>query len=97
MAEIFTTVRPVAAIGGVLLLAFLVLLAMPQSRLREIVLPFVGWAVCALSVAFIAMPLDLVPDFIPFVGWTDDLVALAVAIGSAVTAINAGKERKQLK
>jgi uncharacterized membrane protein YkvA (DUF1232 family) len=83
--------------GTLLLIAFLILLAMPASRLREIVLPFVGWAVSALSIAFIAMPIDLIPDFIPVVGWADDLVALAIAIGSAVTAFNAGKERKQLK
>ena len=83
--------------GTLLLLAFLVLLAMPASRLREIVLPIIGWAVSALSVAFIAMPIDLIPDFIPVVGQADDLVALVIAIGSAVTAINAGKERKQLK
>jgi uncharacterized membrane protein YkvA (DUF1232 family) len=82
--------------GGILALAFLVLLAMPQSRLREIVLPFVGWAVAALSVAYIISPIDVVPDFLVGIGWVDDLVALAVAIGSAVTAINAGKSQKQI-
>jgi uncharacterized membrane protein YkvA (DUF1232 family) len=82
--------------GGMLMLAFLVLLAMPQSRLREIVMPFVGWAVCALSVAYVVSPIDLVPDFFVGVGWVDDLVALAVAITSGMAAINAGKSHKQI-
>jgi uncharacterized membrane protein YkvA (DUF1232 family) len=82
--------------GGILALSFLVLLAMPQSRLREIVLPFVGWAVAALSALYIVSPIDVVPDVFVGIGWVDDLVALAIAIGSAMAAINAGKGQKQL-
>jgi hypothetical protein len=82
--------------GTALLIAFIVLLAMPQSKLREIVLPFIGFAVSALSIAYIFMPLDVVPDFIPIAGGADDLAALAIAIASARTAWNAGKAQKQI-
>ena len=76
-----------------LLLALLVLLSLPQSKLKEIVLPFVGWAIAALSVAYIVSPLDVLPDFIPIIGWADDLAALAVGIASALSAMNAGKKQ----
>ena len=96
MTEIFSTIRLIAVLAVVLLLGFLVLLSLPQSKLKEIVQPFVGWAIAALSVAYIVSPLDVLPDFIPVVGWADDLAALAVAIASAVSAMNAGKGAKQL-
>jgi uncharacterized membrane protein YkvA (DUF1232 family) len=93
MTEIFSTIRLMAILGGGLLLALLVLLSLPQSKLKEIVLPFVGWAIAALSVAYIVSPLDVLPDFIPVVGWADDLAALAVGIASALSAMNAGKKQ----
>lgn len=96
MSEIFATIRLMAVLAGVLLLAFLVLLALPQSKLKEIVQPFVGWAIAALSLAYIASPLDILPDLIPVIGWTDDAAALVMGVASAVTAVSAGKAAKQL-
>ena len=93
MTEIFSTIRLMAILGGGLLLALLVLLSLPQSKLKEIVLPFVGWAIAALSVAYIVSPLDVLPDFIPVIGWADDLAAVAVGIASALSAMNAGKKQ----
>lgn len=93
----FESLRLAMFCGTVLVLAFIVLLALPQSKLREIVLPFVGWAVAALSVAYAASPLDVLPDFIPVIGWVDDLVALIVGIGSILTLVLVGKGQKQLR
>lgn len=82
--------------GTLLMLAFMVLLAMPQSRLREIVLPFVGWAVAALSAAYVLSPIDVMPEAIlgPF-GAADDVIALALGIASGWTAYHAGHTAKQ--
>jgi uncharacterized membrane protein YkvA (DUF1232 family) len=92
MTGIFDTLRLLIVCGSWLLIAFLVLLAMPQSRLREVVMPFVGWGVSALSVAYILMPVDVMPEaFFGPAGLIDDAVALAVAIGSGMAASNAHK------
>lgn len=96
MTEIFSTIRLLAMIGGGLLLALLILLSLPESRLKEIVQPFVSWAVAAFSVGMILSPIDAIPDLIPVVGWADDAVALVVAVASAMAAMNAGKGTKQL-
>jgi uncharacterized membrane protein YkvA (DUF1232 family) len=84
--------------GTVLTLAFLVLLALPQSKLRDLIMPFVGWSVAALSATYCVMPIDLFPEaFLGPFGYADDLIALVVAIGSASAAIDAGKSWKKLR
>jgi uncharacterized membrane protein YkvA (DUF1232 family) len=37
-----------------------------------------------VTVAYLAMPLDLVPDIIPLVGWADDAIVVALALRSVV-------------
>ena len=41
--------------------------------------------------AYILFPVDLLPDFIPFVGWIDDMLAMA---GMASTAVILAKTLK---
>ncbi len=41
--------------------------------------PWKALAVIAAAVAYVLSPLDLIPDWLVPVGWTDDLVVLAVA------------------
>ena len=43
----------------------------------------------AAAIAYIAMPLDLIPDFIPFIGEVDDVFVLVLALQRLVA--NAGK------
>ena len=84
--------------GTCLLAAFLVLLAMPQSRLRDIVMPFVGWGVAALSAAYVVMPIDFVPEaFLGPFGLIDDLVVLGIGVASAITASQSGKSDKHIR
>ena len=40
----------------------------------------------ALLVGYLVMPIDLVPDFIPVVGYADDAVIVALALRSVVRA-----------
>ncbi len=44
-------------------------------------LPWKAVAALAAAVVYVVSPVDLVPDFLVPVGWTDDLVALALVWG----------------
>lgn len=35
-----------------------------------------------LALLYVLSPIDLIPDFIPVVGWADDLVALLIGAGA---------------
>ena len=43
--------------------------------------PWSAVVVCAAAVAYVLSPFDLIPDFLIPIGWTDDLVVLALAWG----------------
>ena len=47
-----------------------------------------GWrrAAIVLLIAYLVMPIDLVPDFIPVAGQLDDVIAVAVALRLALRA-----------
>ena len=44
-------------------------------------LPWTSIAVCGAAVAYVILPFDLIPDWIVPIGWTDDLLVLALAWG----------------
>jgi uncharacterized membrane protein YkvA (DUF1232 family) len=49
------------------------------GRYRKV--PWRSVIVCAAALAYVLSPFDLIPDWIVPIGWTDDLVVLAVAWG----------------
>ena len=59
MLELFRLI----VIGGFLtVITFMVLLALPQCRLREILMPFVAWGFVALCGAYALSPVDILPE-----------------------------------
>lgn len=75
---------------------FLVLLALPKSQLRCFLLEVMGYAVAWISAAYVVSPLDVIPDFIPVLGWLDDVGAIVTGIGGFVAARSAAADRKKL-
>lgn len=43
-----------------------------------------------LLLAYLALPFDLVPDFIPVIGYVDDVLAVAIVLRSVVRIAGAG-------
>lgn len=89
------TIRTIIICGTLLLGGFMVLVAMPQFRMREVLMPIVGWAVAALSAVYVVSPIDVLPDFIPIAGWLDDGGAIVTGITGAVMALKAQAESKK--
>lgn len=49
--------------------------------------PWLAKALCVLTVAYALSPIDLIPDFIPVLGYLDDVILLPVLIWLAVRLI----------
>jgi len=88
MSNFWDFAKTIAIIIAVLFGIFLILLAIPQSRLRSVFLKVFGitaYFITGLFVLYIINPLDLIADIIPVVGQADDLVGIVGAIITATT------------
>jgi uncharacterized membrane protein YkvA (DUF1232 family) len=56
---------------------------------RDSRVPWYAKAVAAFAVAYALSPIDLIPDFVPILGYADDLVIVPLAIMLAVKLIPA--------
>jgi len=81
----------------VVVVVFLVLMALPKSRLRDLVMEILGWTTTATSAVSVISPLDPIPDLIPLAGQLDDLGMLAIGIVSALFAWRMRRHRKRLE
>jgi uncharacterized membrane protein YkvA (DUF1232 family) len=82
---------------------FLVLLALPHSKLRSVLLELLGWTGGVAATALVVSPVDVIPDVIPVAGQVDDVLYLVLAIGAFWTAWqqrnqrqNSGPDRRDL-
>jgi uncharacterized membrane protein YkvA (DUF1232 family) len=89
----FETIKTILMCGTVLMVVFMVLLAMPQSQLRDILVKTMGWVIAILCGLYVVSPVDIMPEALlgPF-GVFDDIGAIVVGVGSAMSAMSAGKQ-----
>jgi hypothetical protein len=83
-----------------LLALFMILLALPQSRLRFYVLRGLGivfFTITGLLALYMLSPLDALPDVIPLLGQIDDGGALVGAIITGLSGALAWWSSKQSK
>jgi uncharacterized membrane protein YkvA (DUF1232 family) len=83
--------------GTVLMLALMILLSMPKSMMRSVLMEVLGWVGAVLAGIYVVSPIDAIPDFIPVVGWFDDGGALIAGIASGVMAMIGRSDRKKLQ
>ena len=52
--------------------------------------PFYARIPAIISLIYLISPIDLIPDFIPFAGWLDDLVIVPLLLGLSFRLLPAG-------
>ncbi|MBI1845821.1 MAG: DUF1232 domain-containing protein [Candidatus Rokubacteria bacterium] len=71
------------------LLRALPLVARALVRLvRDPALPPAAKIALAAAAVYLLSPIDLIPDFIPFVGYLDDLLVAAVVVDGVITYVD---------
>jgi uncharacterized membrane protein YkvA (DUF1232 family) len=86
--------RLLVACGCLTVITFMVLLALPQCKLRDMLMPFVAWGFVALCAAYVISPVDALPEIAlgPF-GLVDDFAAMAAGVGTAMATIRAKRKK----
>ena len=72
--DAFFSFLKVATLGIFALIALvLVLLAIPQTRLKSTLTELLAWFGFLGASGLVVSPVDLIPDVLPVIGWADDL------------------------
>ncbi|MFK7735166.1 MAG: YkvA family protein [Pirellulaceae bacterium] len=96
MEYFFETLQMIVVCGSLLGICFLVLLALPKSRLRSCLLELAKYVMAAGFAVLLLSPIDLVPDVIPLLGQLDDIGYIAGGITSVVSAVKERRSRRLL-
>lgn len=94
MAEFFSFLKLFVGCSTLLFLATLILLALPQSKLRAVGLELTKYALAAGLVLMVPLPIDVVPDIVPGIGWLDDIGYIVAAIAAVRSGLGEREKRK---
>ena len=56
-----------------------------------------NWIVVTILGLYIASPLDIISDFLPIIGWIDDIVAFVLMIGFIYRGVNMMVKKNEVK
>ena len=62
---------------------------------RDPTIPWPSRALLGLAVGYLALPFDLIPDFIPVIGYLDDALLVAVLLRRVVRVAGPDTVRRQ--
>jgi uncharacterized membrane protein YkvA (DUF1232 family) len=62
-------------------------LEMLLQGVRDPRVPITSKAVMIATLAYVASPIDLIPDFIPFIGHLDDMILIPIGVKVAVSLL----------
>jgi uncharacterized membrane protein YkvA (DUF1232 family) len=65
-------------------------LEMLLTGVRDPRVPITAKAVMIATLAYVASPIDLIPDIIPFVGHLDDMILIPIGVTVAVSLLPPG-------
>jgi len=94
MSDFFGLVKFIFAVSMVGTIAFLVLIALPKSKLRGVFLIVSSWIMkllALLCLVYVVSPLDLLPDAIPVAGYADDLIASLIGTAAAIGGVSSSR------
>jgi len=94
MAEFFAFLKTFLVCGTVLFVVMLVLLALPQSKLRCVGLEIAKWIMAGVLLVMVPLPCDLLPDIAPPFTYIDDVGYLVGAVAAARGALGERKKRR---
>ena len=93
MEGAFDVIKTLIIAVAVVFVVFLILMAIPKSKLRDIVLEYLGWGTATVSGISVISPIDVIPDFIPIAGQLDDIGMIIFGLISGITAYRLRKKR----
>lgn len=67
------------------------------SKAGEFIISKANYAIIIGAFAYCISPVDLIPDIIPIVGWTDDILAIKIAFAQLAITLAAFREYKRRK
>ena len=93
MDKIYHIIEMFVLSGTVLAVTFAVLISLPKSKMREFLMPIIGWCVAIFCGIYCISPVDILPEVLlgPF-GLVDDIGAVVAGISAAHAAMNPKKD-----
>jgi len=97
MGSLFGTIQLIIFCGTMLGVTFAVLLSLPESKLRDFLIPIFGWSVAIFLGLYCISPIDIVPEaLLGPIGLIDDVAALATGIAAARVAVRRTKNKSKV-